>query len=295
MTNRKVKDLGIHPVLGFLLIALCFLGISLFLFYKTDFAAYIYILISLSFTASLSESNRNDFLKLNFSSLQYKWIRTVENLISSIPFLLFLIYKLQFLNALILIVTSILLGLNSIHSTLNITIPTPFYKKPFEFTVGFRNTFYLFILSYVLTFIAISVDNFNLGIFALLLIFLIVFSFYSKQEEAFFVWNYAMTPSQFILEKIKTAILFSSLLSLPIVVALSYFYYVNILAIIAFYCLCILFLITVITAKYAAYPREINLPEGIIFALCISFPPLLLFFTPFFYYRAKHRIQNYLI
>jgi hypothetical protein len=185
--------------------------------------------------------------------------------------------------------------MSSIKTGINFTIPTPFYKKPFEFTVGFRNTFYIFPIAYILTCIAISVDNFNLGIFSLLLVFLVAFSFYTQPENEYFVWSFALTPKQFIIEKIKTALLFTSIVSLPIVLTLCFFYYTNIDALIAFYIIGCIFLITIISAKYSAYPDQINLPEGIIIAICISFPPLLLVFAPYFYLKAIKKLQRYLV
>jgi hypothetical protein len=53
-------------------------------------------------------------------------------------------------------------------------------------------------------------------------------------------------------------------------------------------------IITVILAKYAAYPSEMNLPEGIVIALGLSFPPMLLIFAPYFYFKAIQKLKPYL-
>ncbi len=294
MTNRRLKEFGFEPVFGYLLILASFTGLSFFLFYKTEFAQYIYMLISLALTSKLSGTGRNDFLKLCFSDRHYKLVRNIENLTSAIPFLIFLIYKQFFIGSIILTVISLILGLSSFKTNLNVTIPTPFYKKPFEFTVGFRNTFLIFPITYILTIIAVFVDNFNLGIFSFLLVFVVALSFYTKPENEYFVWSFALTPKQFIIEKIKTALFFISILSLPIILTLCVLYYENIDALIAFYLLGCLFLITIILAKYAAYPYEMNLPEVIIIAISISFPPLLLVLTPYFYLKATKKLQHYL-
>ena len=52
---------------------------------------------------------------------------------------------------------------NEFQTNFNLTIPTPFSKKPFEFSTGFRRSFFMFPIAYILTFIAIRVDNFNLA------------------------------------------------------------------------------------------------------------------------------------
>jgi hypothetical protein len=294
MTNRKLKDFGVEPLLGYMVVLVAFIGFSMFLFYKTEFAQYIYTLVSLTFTSKLSEHKRNDFLKLCFNNKHYKLVRITENLLTSLPFAVFLIYKQIFISSIILILVSLVFALSSFKASLNFTIPTPFYKRPFEFTVGFRNTFYIFLLAYALTFIAIYVDNFNLGVFSILLIFLTVLSFYAQPENEYFVWSYKLSPKQFIIEKVKTALVFTAILCLPIVLSLCVFYYENIYAIVIFYAIGCLFLVTVIFAKYGAYPNEINFPEGIIIAISLSFPPLLFIFAPYFYLKAKSQLQQYL-
>jgi len=206
-----------------------------------------------------------------------------------------LMYKQFFAGSIVLTVISLIFALSSFKKSLNFTIPTPFYKKPFEFTVGFRNTFFIFPVAYVLTVIAVSVDNFNLGIFSLLLIFLAALSFYTQPENEYFVWSFALSPGKFILGKAQTALLFTSVLSLPVILTLTFFYLENIEAIAAFYFTGCLFLITLISAKYAAYPDEMNLPEGIIIAVSISFPPLLLVSAPYFYFKATSKLQRYLV
>ncbi len=294
MANRRLSDFGLEPILGCLLILACFTGFSLFLFYKTEFAQSIYILISLALTSRLSETGRNDFLKLCFGDRNYISVRIIENLTSSMPFLAFLVYKQLFIGAVILVVISLVLGLNIYKKSLNFTIPTPFYKRPFEFTVGFRNTFFIFPIAYMLTFISISVGNFNLGIFSLLVVFFTTLGFYLKPENEYFVWSFAFTPKQFMIGKISTAISYTFLLSLPIILALGLAYFENIYALLAFYCAGCMFLITVILAKYSAYPEEMNLPEGILIAVSISFPPILLLLAPYFYIKANNKLQRYL-
>lgn len=295
MTNRKLKDFGLEPIMGYLLILACFIGLSIYLFHKTEFAQYVYIPISLVLTSKLSEIGRNDFLKLCFSDKYYKLVRVVENFAASFPFLIFLLYKQTLIGSVILVAVSLLLGLSSFKTSLNFTIPTPFYKKPFEFTVGFRNTFFIFLIAYILTFIAISVDNFNLGIFSLLLIFIVVIGFYPKLENEYFVWSFALTAKQFIVEKIKTALFYTTILCLPIVLTLCFFYYTNIVLILAFYFIGCVFLITIIFAKYAAYPNEMNIAEGIIISISVAFPPFLFVFAPYFYTKALKKLERFLI
>jgi hypothetical protein len=52
-----------------------------------------------------------------------------------------------------------------------------------------------------------------------------------------------------------------------------------------------LYLITVILAKYAAYPHEIDLAQGVVMALCFFFPPLLIAVIPYFANRSTKSLN----
>ncbi len=294
MVNRKVSDFGVHPIIGYLLIALAFVGFSALLFYKIALAPYAYVIVTLLFTSKLSESGRNDFLKICFGAERYRTVRVLENLTVIFPFLAFLIYKQQLYPAVILAAAATLIALLSFKTAYNITIPTPFYRRPFEFTVGFRNTFFLFLLAYGLSVIAVVVDNFNLGVFALLLIFFTIFCYYLKPENEYFVWSYSLSPARFLIEKIRTAALFSFYLCAPILLVLSISYVENIGILLLFAILGCLYLAAVILAKYAAYPGEISLAQAAVLGLCLAFPPLLVAVIPFFAHQSAGKLKEFL-
>ena len=315
MTKRKLSD-DFPPIVDYLfalLILLLFVGLSMSLFYKTTFAPYLYVLISLYLTSNLSEIKRNDFLKICFGNERYIKLRILENLIIALPFVIFLIYEQQFYPTVFLVAITVLLALSKFKITYNITIPTPFYNKPFEFTVGFRNTFFLFFIAYGLAIIAVVVDNFNLGIFALILIFLTVSSFYLKPENEYFVWSYSLTPAKFLIQKIKTAFLFTFYLSFPVLILLSIFNlenhdallqitylgnytydFENIVALLIVTFVGFLLLATVILAKYSVYPKEIDLLEVMMTIWCFMFPPLLIVVIPFFAEKSIRKLKFYL-
>lgn len=294
MLNRQMTDFGINPVFAYLLLLLAFIGLSIFLFKKTSFAEYIYILMAVSLISRLTETNRNDFLKSCFQDSFYYIIRIIENLIFALPFLIFLTYKSCFLSASVLLLLSGVFAFVSFENKFHFTMPTPFYKQPFEFIIGFRKVFWGFLASYLLTFISISVHNFNLGIFSLLLAFLLCISFYTHTETPFYVWIYSLTPKLFLLKKTKTALLHSTLLCLPIAVNLSLFYSANIYIVFGFCCLGYVFLISIVFAKYSAFPDKMNLPQTILLAISILFPPLLLIFIPYFYIQSIKKLNTIL-
>ncbi|MBV7441700.1 ABC transporter permease [Weeksellaceae bacterium TAE3-ERU29] len=294
MINRKMKEEGINPFLGYLLGFVAFGFISEYFFQKTDFAKYLMILVCLSFQLKLSEKNRNDFLLSTFGDKTKNKIRILENLCVCIPFIIMLLYESFFLEAFILLGLSVVFALFSFKSTFNFSVPTPFSKNPFEFSVGFRKTFLIFPIAYAFTIISINVNNINMGIFSMLLIFLTILSYYAKPEQEYYVWIHADTPREFLKNKIIIATKYAILLVLPILVSLLIFYPTEFKLILEFFLIGILFLWTIIFAKYSAYPREMSLPEGIMIAFSLYFPLLLFAIIPYFYNKSIKKLKTIL-
>ena len=294
MLKRQVIEFGVNPILGFLVIVLCFYGFSYYLFTKTEYANYIYVLAVLSIIIQFSEPTRNDFLKFTFQKSDYYKIRILENIIAVTPFIIFLIWKQAFYIILILVLASILVAFWSTTQKTTLTIPTPFYKKPFEFIVGFRKSILGFIFAYALTIISCIYLNFNLGIFSLILIFLLCLSFYTEPENEFYVWVHHLKVKKFLLDKITTAFIFSSIISFPIIISLLVFFSTNSKVIFGFQALGYCYLLTVILAKYSTFPRKINLPQGVLLAMSIAMPLLLLVVIPFFYIQSNRRLKEIL-
>ena len=291
LTNRKIREAGLHPVLGYLLGFAVFIFLSEYIFYKTEFAKYLVILVCLSFQFRLSEKNRTEFLLSTFGDKTKNKIRILENLIVGFPLISVLLFKGLLFEAGILALCSIVFALISFHSHFNLSIPTPFSKKPFEFSTGFRKTFFIFPMAYVLTLIAINVDNLNLGIFSFLLILLTTLGYYSNPEQEYYVWVHAETPKMFLKNKVLNASKNATFLSAPILMSLLIFYPTEFALILGIFFLGLLFLWTIILAKYSAYPGEMNLPEGMAIAFSLLFPPLLLAIIPFFYLKSITKLK----
>lgn len=289
--NRKFIELGINPLLGYSIGTAVVVLLSNFIFLRTEFAKYLILLISFNFIISSSGTKRIEFLRLVFGDRKSLLVRILENLIICIPFLLILIFHNVYLESVLLIIGVIVFAKVSVNKSNNYTLPTPFYKYPFEFAVGFRSTFFVFPLAYLLTFVAIMVDNFNLGLFALLFTFLIALTFYAKPENEYYVWSYSTKPTKFLLKKICTASLYCSYLVLPIVCALILFYSSEIYLILMAVMVGYIFLWMIILSKYSTYPNDINLPEGIMIALCIYMPLLLIIILPYLYFKSIRKLN----
>jgi hypothetical protein len=294
MLNRKMIDFGLPILIGYTFLPLIFILGSNYLFTKTAFANYLFGLLALTVVSKLSEPNRNNFLKSIFSKKKYRNLRVLENIIYCAPFTLFLIYKKQFIFSLLLNLAVIITALFNFGTTLNITIPTPFSKKPFEFTVGFRKTFYMFPIAYFLTYISISVGNFNLGVFSILFMALICFSYYSEIENEYFIWNFKQSSKEFLLDKTKTCLTYFTLLTVPSIISLSISFYNEIAILMILFILCYAYLLTIILGKYSAFPNNMRLPQGILILMSFAFPPILFVVIPLFYSQSIKKLNTIL-
>ncbi|GAB5553610.1 MAG: hypothetical protein Sapg2KO_32010 [Saprospiraceae bacterium] len=294
MFNRHLRAFGLAPALAYPLSLILFVGLSFYVFYKTQYAVYIYPVLALSLIGSLSEKERNVFLQHIFSKQHYQRLRILENLLVALPFALFLMLKLAFLEALGFIALSVLLAFIKSGSSNNYSLPTPFYRYPFEFTVGFRKTFLFLLLIYFVAVMGFWVDNFNLSVFTLILVFATTLTFYMVPEAPFYVWIFAQKPSSFLKHKLGVAVMYANLLALPIAIAALILYPSFGWVILLAHLVGSLFLVALILAKYADFPKEIGLPAIIFLVMAIPFPPILLLLIPYFYKKAIRRLNQFL-
>jgi hypothetical protein len=291
LLNRHISEFGLVPWLGYLLSALLFVGLSFFIYYRTVYAPYLLLFGAFSALLNMGERSRNDFLKTIYPISEYRKIRLFENGIIALPFLIILLVKSDYWVALSMALGAIMLAFVQFGRSGNFTLPTPFWHWPFEFAVGFRRTFLFHLLAYFLAFMAIMVGNFNLGVFSLVLVFMVSLTYYSEMEATYYVWINAQSPKSFLWNKIKTGLIYSTLLSLPIVIAVSLFNQEYIPIILAFQLLGYAYLTTIVLAKYSAFPNNMGLPQSILLALSFTMPPLLLFAVWHFYRQSTRKLQ----
>lgn len=294
LLNRHISDFGLHPLAGWLISISAFAAFSHYLFLKTGYASYIYVLIALSFVFRLSDTRRNDFLQFVFPKKKYLSMRVTENCMIILPFLMFMVIQKAFLPCLALFVSSVILAFPHFRGQVRFTVPTPFYRKPFEFILGFRQSFFVLVFAIFLVVTAVVSDNFNLGVFSLLLIFMLSMSYYFNPENEYFVWIHNLAPREFLIEKIKISLLHSTLLSLPITLFLCFFFFEDIYVVLGLQLISYIYLGTMILAKYSRFPGQINLPETVAMALSLWFPPILLAIMPYFYTRSVKRLKQFL-
>jgi hypothetical protein len=293
--GRLLKSSGANPIAALILVFIGFSAITYGLFINIEKAPIIYVAIAVSLLFTLSEAKRNHFLKNCFSRITYLKIRLVENALVITPFLIGALVFKVFLWLPALLAVAAVGSFYVINKSVNLTIPTPYYKKPFEFIIGFRKTIIAFIVSYALTIIAIKVENYGLGVFALAIQMLALTFFYMNGSEPhIYVWIHSKTPKQFLNHKLKTGLIQSLFLSLPILIIMSIlnpgFLWINLTV----FVLGLLYLITAILFKYAYYP-SMTMVQEMGFVACLFTPPILLVAIPLLYIKATKNLNTYLL
>ncbi len=294
MLNRQLIEWGVEPILGYTLGIIIFSILSFQLFNITQYADIIYIGIALSQVIKSNEVVRNNFLKLTYSTIDYFKLRIIENWIISSPFVIFLVYQENYLFAFTLLIFCIFSSLLVLKGKSNFNLPTPFFKYPFEFTVGFRTNFILYIFAYFLTIMSIVVSNFNLGIFSLIVTLIGCSTYFTNSETKFYIWIYSLNPKEFLYAKTKMIVLYTTILCLPILISLSLFFYNKIDIILGIQCLGYLFIYMTILAKYSIYPEKLNIRFGIVIALTIWLPPILILIIPYLYIESTKKLKEIL-
>jgi hypothetical protein len=269
-----------------------FLAISVYLFSKTEYAPWVMVAAALGIAAKFGGKERNDFLKSCFPRRDFFLIRLLENVVATLPFIAVLAWQADFPMILPIVAGAVVMAFYPLRVSTNITIPTPFFKQPFEFITGFRTSWLLVLLAWFLTAMGIVHDNFNLGIFALISLFVLAVTFYPNPEEPYYLWIFNTTPGGFLFRKMKAATFHSTILHIPVTVTLILFYpgKTGIVALVIL--LAWLILMTVILAKYARFPRQINLIDVFILAMAIWFPLILLAAVPWYISKSKRNLRQ---
>jgi len=292
--DRKLVEFGIQPILAYVLAPIFFFILSFFLFYKTQYAVYIYCLIALGYALQSIGRRKNDFLHLHFKDAEYRKLRIAESVIILFPFLLFLMYKLELEAIGVLIIVTILFSVLNLDTRNNFSLPTPFGKFPFEFATGFRKLFPFYLGICFLLMMAVSVSNFNLGLFSLALVPFLCMNFYSEVENPFYVWIYKKSAFEFLQHKCFVSFLYLTLLIFPIAMVMFYYFpsYAKISLVFVF--LSYLYLFSYIIYKYVRFPGSLSVGQVILLTISYLFPPILLLTVSYYLPKANKNLENYL-
>jgi hypothetical protein len=292
--HRFAADSGIPIFFCYLAIPIGFVGLATVLFHKTTYAPYLFFLLSLISLQILSNTHRNEFLRITYGPSRQLTIRSIENLLLVSPFSIYLVFRGSWLLALIILPTAVLYVFVEFRIRNARVFPTPFAQFNFEFNALFRKSLIPLLGIYALAFIAMKMNNFNLGAASILFLSILILSHLSKPEDDFFVWNYSLSPQQFLKKKLFSSLFNSMLLFAPAILSLAFYFPENTATLFLFFLLGEAMIVATLLSKYSSFPHEIPISQGIILALALSIPPALLVFIPFTFKRAQSNLSSYL-
>lgn len=171
---------------------------------------------------------------------------------------------------------------------------TPFSYQPFEFTAGIRKTFFLQIVLLGLFAIGVKVNNMNLAFAAIGFNLLSSFLFYVQPEPLPLLRLSNFSPARFLWWKLKIGMLHALIYNSLFTVLGFLFYSDYYLELIGILGIGLVYLSVLILAKYAAFPKEISIPQALVFALGFWVPPIMLLVGVYFYHQAKQNLKFYL-
>ena len=295
LLNRNIRDFGMHPLLAYVLIFGLIAGLGTLIFQRLpNYAPYIIIGICISIQMRLSQKQRSNFLQIVYGNKTKHLLRITENLIISIPLVVLLLVENQYIAAVALPIASAILAFIDLNSK-SIVLPTPFSKSPYEFTVGFRKSFLFILMVYCLSVISVCVNNLNLGLFSVFVLYIICATYYGKVENEYYVWIFAESPNKYLTHKILTAIKNTFLMAFPMMALLTAFSPENWWIVLLVTAIGMILVIAFLLAAYSTYPPgEIGILE-LIFILAVFIPPFVLVVIPYFYVRSINRLKNTLV
>lgn len=292
---RGLKNYNESPYTLLIVLSLAFIFISNIFLNKVQYAAYLYLLIETIIILSLGGKTRNQFLSSLFLNKKYILLRIAENLLAVFPFMVFLLLNSHYWIVLINIALCLLLSFfNRIGIRTNLVIPSPFSKRPYEFTTGFRRTYWIILVIYCTTIYTIIINNLIAGVGSLLAVFIICMTFYSHLDPVLYVWIHAQTAKTFLTGKIKTAVLYSLSLSLPPALILIAVYPASIGLITIIFIIGMAYLLLAIMYVYVNFPVKTTQSQNLQYITGILLPPLLILIIPNFYFQSLRRLKDYL-
>lgn len=291
--KRKIDEMGLPTGLGILMIVALFIGLTELAYYRSNYAHYIIPFLPLAFQNGLKDLSRKEWITINFGTVNRLKIYLIEHLTIALPFSISLLVHHFFLTALLTLCLSLIHSFYFPKKRLTVVFKTPFKNTHFEGIEGFRTYLLLYIFVSGCLFFSLTISNFNLSLVVFVAQFLIILLYNNKKEPEFHVWNFAKTPSQFLFMKLKNTLI-SCFIFLPSLFIFIYFYAEKTWIILLLLLVILTGLLVVQLAKYARYPTEIGITDSVLFALCFSFPPLLLILGVYYFYLAKKNLHGFL-
>lgn len=281
---------GLHPLVGFLLIASgAFLGIFL-LYSKFTQAPFLLLIVAVLFLQPLQDSNKRLFLEALFSKKRTLTLLWIENSFIVLPLFVAFFYYQNWLQIPILLLLNGLIIFTATSKQNRPILPRFFPKHSILFTVGFRKLWWGIPLAVLFVGISYFAHNYSLAIGTFVLNFLILLPLFSNPEHESYVWNFALTRKAFLQLQLKSNAQQVAFLSVvPTAALLITFpaqWWISLLILLVF----LLFTLLLTVIKYAVYPNEISIQEAVILAFSLSVFLILPLVFWWYYRKALQQI-----
>jgi len=274
--QRWLDQVGLPFSVAVVLAGGLFVFLSLYFFERFSAGGWAYAMLGLLMILQSAPPKKRQRLSLIFDRRTVARILITEALAMTLSFVLILLYKGFYLEALALPILASLLCLWAKRLSAQRVIPTPFRHHPFEFIVGFRSTLAAIFLGCFLMTMGMRVDNYNLAAVSSGFLYLIPVTYYFKLEPHRIVWQHRHSAEQFLNHKLITALRCQVMYALPILVVMLLSFSSHWLISCALWFTGVGFIATAVMAKYSSYPGEMHIPQGLILSLCLLVPPFLL-------------------
>jgi hypothetical protein len=176
-----------------------------------------------------------------------------------------------------------------------VAIPTPFRKYPFEFIIGFRRYFWIWLFLIPMIYLSKTYQNDALTIFIFAVILLVNIQFFNIQEPTWYIWNEAKSPTEFLFFKIKIGLICNFIsITIPTLI-LCLILPNSILVFVSMWAFSFVLCAYSVLSKYAYIPDQIPTLQGFLFTINLIFPPLLLFTIPYLFKKAEQNLKHFLV
>jgi hypothetical protein len=292
--NRKLLQIGFNLNLFWSIVPAIFILSALHIIQNGENSTWILVAFLTLLFQNKNSTLHQEFLDTNIGKGKIILIRLIRNLLLALPFVISMLYFGKVLHTLALIVIAMIGAYWLTPKLKPMIISTPFRKYPFEFIIGFRRYFWIWLLLIPTIYLSYTYQNDAIAIFVFAVILLVQLQFFSYQEPTWYIWNEAKSPTEFLFFKIKIGMI-CNFISITIPTLILFIVLPNsFLLIVSIWAFSFVLCAFSILNKYAYIPNQLAALQGFLFTLNLIFPPLLLFSIPYLFKKAEQNLKHFL-
>lgn len=301
---RFFSSNGIHPLIGITILLLLFTIASVAIFQKLPYAVWIYLALALFSLLELQPAKMNVVLRQQVTANTFFRAKLLENILITIPFLVFLCYKLEWGPAALLLLTVVPYSYYSfsLPKPRLRTLASPFPAYAFEYHNMFRIVMPVYAIYLLLLIVGVVSGNFYVMLAPFFLLLFVMQTAYGLPEDVSYIWLYRCSAARFLQKKMLALLIAYACSFLPFLLTGLVFYTSSFGMVVVCFIAGLIAMTGALFIKYQFYPSALvtQITQLIFFGFAVSAiasPPvfiILLLFTGFSYVRAKRNIKSIL-